>query len=257
MHLKTLKKLSQIHLGNKVPNSDIKPSKGLRKMFKVSSVALISIGLSACMQTANSQKATKLTDYRATHPIKVNKSLAEIDLILPKKSGGLSNNQVGASAQFILDYVNKGEGKFEIWQPRGHLNGAAVKSAHKKLRKILYDAGVASTQIDYHQYDADGNDAAPIGLKFGRYVATTKQCGKIQKNMATNFSNRNYSTFGCAYQNNIAAMVSNPRDLLSPGSMGPASAERRRIVWNKYIKGTPTGATRSSDEKVAISKVAK
>ena len=50
----------------------------------------------------------------------------------------------------------------------------------------------------------------------------------------------NYHNFGCSTQSNIAAMVSNPADLLGPRSMTPSSADRRDTVYDKYVKGQPT-----------------
>ena len=53
-------------------------------------------------------------------------------------------------------------------------------------------------------------------------------------------------------QHNLAAMVANPADLLGPRTMTPAARERRDIVWDKYVKGEPTAASRSDDEKAKV-----
>ena len=53
-----------------------------------------------------------------------------------------------------------------------------------------------------------------------------------------NIENRNYYNFGCATQQNLAAMVANPLDLLYPRGMTPPDATRRVGVVGNY-EGNP------------------
>lgn len=233
----------------------------MKKIAKNLCLIAACASLTACYQTVSPTAGGTVdlskSEYLQKFPISVKKGKAEINLVLPKKSGGLSPNQTAVTAQFILDYMDKGEGLFEIWQPRGHLNSSAIHSAHMKVRSILREASIPANAISYHKYDAYGDSKASLGLKFSRYYASSPKCGTSMGNMAQNYQNKNYQTFGCAYQNNIAKMVSNPKDLLGPANMSGASAERRQIIWAKYIQGIPTGATRSDEEKVSISEVAR
>ena len=64
-----------------------------------------------------------------------------------------------------------------------------------------------------------------------------------------------YPNLGCATQSNLAAVVANPRDLLEPRASTPRSSERRDVVWDKYIKGEPTGAEKAEEEKTTVSEV--
>ena len=232
----------------------------INKMFKKMVVIAVCLSLSACYQTVPSTMGPEdlsQPEYKRNHPITVKKGVAEINFTLPKESGGLSPNQTAIAARFIIDYLDKGEGHFQIWRPKGHLNSRAIKSAHQKVRNILYEAAIPATAVTYHSFDAYGSDDAPLGLKFERYFATASKCGRQMGNLSQNYRNENYRNFGCAYQNNIAKMISNPKDLLSPATMSSASAERHQIIWAKYIQGTSTGATRSEAEKVSISEVAR
>lgn len=237
----------------------------LNKTAKTLALITASLSLTACFQMGDglggqsniSQADLSKPEFRRNHPIEVKKGKAEINLVMPKAAKGMSPNQTSTSAQFIIDYMDKGQGYFEIWRPRGHLNTRAINIAHQKVRRILSEAAIPATAIRYHKYDAYGDDGASLGLKYDRFYASTKKCGDFSKNIGLNFKNENYANFGCAHQHNIAKMVANPKDLLGPESLSNASAERRQIIWAKYIQGAPTGATRSADEKVAISEVAK
>ena len=76
------------------------------------------------------------------------------------------------------------------------------------------------------------------GSPTARSRAKTAACGPWPDQIARNVENRNYYTFGCATQNNLAAMVDNPLDLLYPRGMTPPDATRRAVVLNKYGTGT-------------------
>lgn len=227
------------------------------KNIKIVALTLASFGLTACLQTAQNAPTTgnfNKSQYQRNHPISVTKGLQEIDLVATTNGGGLAPSQMASVAQFVIDYIDKGEGQFEIWIPRSSDNAKSMNVAHQKIRRVLAEAAIPKGALKYHKYDANGNTNAPIGLKFGRYYSKATKCNGINSNLATNHDNKNYNTFGCAYQNNLAAMVSNPKDLLGPAASSSSSAERRQIIWAKYIQGAPTGATRAADEAVAINK---
>ena len=46
--------------------------------------------------------------------------------------------------------------------------------------------------------------------------------------------NRQYHNFGCAYQNNIAAQIADPADLIGPRAQTPVDAEQRGQVMKRY-----------------------
>ncbi len=46
-----------------------------------------------------------------------------------------------------------------------------------------------------------------------------------------------HPNYGCAYQNNMAAMVANPVDLLRQRSEEPSDANRRSAVLERYRAG--------------------
>ena len=53
-------------------------------------------------------------------------------------------------------------------------------------------------------------------LSYIRSVAVTKECGDWSSDLANTSSNEPYPNFGCAMQNNIAAMAVNPDDFVVP-----------------------------------------
>ena len=72
-------------------------------------------------------------------------------------------------------------------------------------------------------------------------------CGPWPDNVARNFNNQHYANFGCATQNNLAAMIANPLDLLYPRVMPPPNAARRGDVLQNYQNGHATDTDYPAD----------
>lgn len=85
--------------------------------------------------------------------------------------------------------------------------------------------------------------------------AHAKDCGDWPEDLTHTAENDQYANFGCAQQNNIAAMVANPNDLVRPRKQGPADAARRSNVIDKYRQGEAMAATPEEKQKVEISNV--
>ena len=119
-----------------------------------------------------------------------------------------------------------------------------------EIRSLLNDQGFSPAAISVEAYNAEGAREPPIRVSYLRYVAQPPQCGDWSTNLAHEPTNLPYPNLGCASQRNFGAMVANPADLIGPRSETARSSERRDQVWSKYVKGEPTGATKSSDERV-------
>jgi pilus assembly protein CpaD len=72
-----------------------------------------------------------------------------------------------------------------------------------------------------------GASKAPVQLTYVRSVAVTKECGDWSSDMANSSNNELHDNLGCAVQNNIAAMVVNPDDFVTPRATTPAHAAMR------------------------------
>ncbi|MDE2475909.1 MAG: CpaD family pilus assembly protein [Alphaproteobacteria bacterium] len=84
-----------------------------------------------------------------------------------------------------------------------------------------------------------------VAIGYVRYRAVSPACGDWSENLAVSHDNRPSSNLGCATEHNIAAEISDPRDLATPEPQGTEDAERRLTVLGKYQQGGNTGAMRS------------
>jgi pilus assembly protein CpaD len=108
--------------------------------------------------------------------------------------------------------------------------------------------GVPRSRILVGTRDVAGDDRR-VEINFVGYSAHTEACGDWSTNLAETQANDTSPNFGCSVQQNIAAMVANPRDVLGPQDMGVSDATRRSDVMNKYEKGVLTQADKAKTDK--------
>lgn len=184
------------------------------------------------------------------HPITVDKEMTDLELGIVR-GHGLNQAQVGQVHNFIGLYRHEGTGQFLIGSPGGGANAAVAD-----IRHILREVGIPASAIRVMHV---GGGQRIVKLSFLRYVATGPDCGRFSTNLAENKTNQNHENFGCAQQHNLAAMIANPRDLITPRvSDTERDGTRRANVFDKWLDGKSTTAEQSSQEKAGnISDVAK
>ena len=196
-----------------------------------------------------------LTDPDERHPIQVSRKPIEYDISVPRGAYGLTRNQVNEVRAFARRYKNDGEGPLVIRAPSGSPNEVASMRAIEDMRRVLRNEKVPARAVSFEPYFGDGAPDAPVRLSYLRYVAVGPVCGDWSTNLARSPRNQEHPNFGCTSQNNLAAMVANPRDLVRPRGMTPRSSERRDVVWDKYVKGETTVSDKSEDESAKVSEV--
>jgi pilus assembly protein CpaD len=183
-------------------------------------------------------------DYRLQHPIVVTEAPETLDLPIGRNTRNLNGPIEGTIASFAVDSRQRGDGAVEILVPSGGANEAAVHAVTPQIRKALQQGGLARSHVKTRTYAVQDPSAdAPIRLSYARMQATAGECGSWPKNLGGGITeNANYENFGCASQANLAAMVANPSDLLTPRASTPADQNRRATVIEKYRKGELTAS---------------
>ena len=150
---------------------------------------------------------------------------------------------------FAQDYLDHGSGSIAISAPRRFPNAPA------DYAQRLIALGVPGNKILVG--NSDGLVAGDqVKLTYIRYEASTEPCGDWSANLADTSANTTSPNLGCATHQNIAAMVSDPRDLVSPRPLDEDDAQRRLTVLQKYRKGETTVAAKTQEQSGAISDVA-
>ena len=105
---------------------------------------------------------------------------------------------------------------------------------------------------DYYQPTAHYERHPIVVTKSG---AHSKHCGDWPEDMTETANNEAYANFGCSQQNNIAAMVANPEDLVRPSATTPSDPMRRTVIFDKYRTGEAVSSAEEKKQQVKISDV--
>ncbi len=187
-------------------------------------------------------------DYRHNHPIAVEEMLETMDVPVGQDSARLPKAVAATVAGFGKSFADSGASLIAVVAPSGSPNQVAAAGIAVQVEQVLRNAGVSSRSIEYRVYRAGPEERnAPVRLAYNRVAAHTAPCGPWPDQVADTGQNRHYAAFGCATQQNLAAMVASPLDLIYPRGLTPADAQRRATVLEHYRKGEAFGSDHSQE----------
>lgn len=212
------------------------------------SAALAGLCLAACANPAvNGPEAS--FDLNARFPVTVQPQMMTLRLPYDGRfSSEFDQNTDAQIARFVADYLDHGSGAIGVSAP------ARYRDAPEDVADLLVEFGVPRDRILVSAQDEPGAPDS-VKLTYIRYTAQTTPCGDWSVSATYTASNMAPPNFGCATQHNIAAQISDPRDLVSPHTATPDDAQRRLQVLDRYRKGEPTVATKTSQQSGAVSDV--
>lgn len=214
-----------------------------RRLALVMTVAAFSTLLQGCGTRDGMTTGSIPDDYRTRHPITLTEVEHTLDIPVASGDHRITIGMQDSINGFIADYKSRSSGVIQILSPEGSMNAGAANAARRQIRSLMVQAGVPSPKIIESRYTAAPvGDAAPIRLSYVATTAVTNPCGQWPEDAANNtFENKNYYNFGCATQNNLAAQIANPMDLVTPRAMTPIDATQRGKVISDY-RGTQSGS---------------
>ena len=176
-------------------------------------------------------------DYRTNHPIVIAEKSQTIDIPVGAGDRGITQSQQITFEGFLQNYDLRAASPLTIMAPSGGANAAAASKAARGLMNVAIKAGVPKNRIAITNYQSAYPEASsPIRVVYSAMRAQTDQCGRWPEDIANTTDNKHYANFGCSYQNNIAAQIANPADLLGPRKQSPIDAENRDVVIGEYRK---------------------
>ncbi len=182
-----------------------------------------------------------LANPNERHPILVSNSQARLDIPVYAGSYGLTRSQESQLYSFLSDYGRSRGSQLVIMAPTGG-DERATRAVFTDVKRVLRGRGFTENMVVLQTYSPGYKAAYAIRLSYDRFVAEGPTCPDWSENLAFDPNNMPYPNMGCATQRNLAAQIANPRDLVQPANESPRSSERRDTVWDKYVKGEPTGA---------------
>ncbi len=178
-------------------------------------------------------------DYRTNHPISLTEREVTLDLVA--QSGDLTKGEINTLEGFMQNYDGSSGETVRLMVPAGSANEAAAKRKASALSSALVKFGVSRGAIISVPYGvADASSVAPVRVAYTTLKAVTNACGRWPEDLGETSENRNYANFGCSYQQNLAAQVANPTDLLHPRKTTSIDPERRGTAIDDWQAGDST-----------------
>lgn len=221
-------------------------AKTTQRLTAIAAVVLLAAG---CASRDSIKVGSVPDDYRTNHPIVIGERDKTIDLPVGAADRGMTRLHKVALDGFIADYDRKAAPMVGVMVPYGSGNQAAASAVAADLVQRLRKSGVPEGRIMHQPYDAARyGDSAPIRLSYAEMRASTGPCGRWPADMMENTENKHWANFGCSYQNNLAAQIANPADLLGPRQRGDIDAANRSHAIDQYRDRDIAGDMRSNRE---------
>jgi pilus assembly protein CpaD len=189
-------------------------------------------------------------DGDRNHPITVEPSYRELKLQFAGGEAGVSPEEAAKFDVFLADYRTHGNGSLGISVP----NGAPAHAAITFFAERAAASGISRDKILVSTHDVSNGDFR-VDISYISYSAKADACGDWSEDLSFTAENQTAKNFGCSIQHNIAAMVADPRDLVSPRPFETADGNRAATVISDYEQGKPTSAQKTQDQSAAVSDV--
>jgi pilus assembly protein CpaD len=191
--------------------------------------------LAGCAQRDSITVGAVPDDYRTNHPIVIAEKNQKIDLPVGAGDRGMTGSQRDTLLGFLDGYDKSAAPTLTIQVPSGSANEVAATAAARDFARLAVAAGVKRNRIVVTSYQAASSEiSSPVRVAYVSVRAQTDKCGRWPDDLVDTAENKHYADFGCSYQNNLAAQMDNPADLLGPRKQSTIDAENRGAVIDVY-----------------------
>ena len=207
-------------------------------------VMLAGLGLTAC--------ATPTETFPPTHlrnSVNVAESIERLELYTRPNGLELSARDKLAVAQFLDGFAKSGDGPLYINRPAQSVSGLGTQQAEAVIRGLMTEGGMNLGSVQTGQYFSRLGTPAPVVVSYRTLRAIPQDCRELGDLMNT-YANQPHGNFGCFQSANLAAMISDPRQLLEPYAIGQPNAQRRQVVYDQYIQGNATASQTNPGQSV-------
>jgi pilus assembly protein CpaD len=214
----------------------------LRPAAAVASAVLAAALLSGCAKLGRDhiEVGAIPDDYRTRHPVVIAESQKQLAVPVGASAREMSFAEKEVVRGFLSGYDSNGGGAITILVPQGRGNQGAAGHAANQVLAIGHEMGFGGRTMISGYSAPHGHNAPPVLVTYSAVTASAGPCGKWDADILPDSENKQYGNFGCAMQNNLAAQVANPMDLLHPRRTGPIDAADRDKVIDDYRKNSGT-----------------
>lgn len=215
--------------------------------MSMAGMAAMTVIISGCTSTYSH----KLPPVTMRSPINVAESIERLELYTRPNGLELSARDKVAVAQFLDGYRQSGSGPLFINRPSAQASSAGTRQAEAVIRGLMRDGGLNPSSLQGGQYQSNPNAPAPVVVSYRALRAIPENCRRAGSVVDT-FSNQAPDNFGCFQSANLAAMIADPRQLIEPYEFGQSDAQRRQVIYDRFIQGEATAAAFPSRQVVNV-----
>lgn len=222
-------------------------------MKKIFALLIAATGLAGCASPFNG--APQALTVEEQHPITVEQQVVTMTVSVDRSLTELTAIDKARLKAFADTYFTRGHGPVTITAPSG---GGQVdfygQQVVADIRDALYAEGLDYAAMQGASYRLSSEQSEPeVIISFSNYVASPSACGAWDEEYYRRSHNLRTKNFGCAQQNNLAAMVADPRDLVGQRRLGNPDAAREAEVYGKYIRGEVTSSAAEESSEISAS----
>ena len=153
------------------------------------------------------------------YPIAVSKNAVSVEVPVRRNMSRLPSDVRADVLKFWPSIALPAPDSWRSLRRAGRATRTSMAAAVTELHRMLADQGINDTAVIYGYYPKGAaGTTAPITMSFESYIAVAPDCGNWSENLAVTYDNQPHPNFGCTAQHNLAAMVANPRDLVTPSA---------------------------------------
>lgn len=206
-------------------------------------IVAIAIGVASCSSSHELNTAgTRTSDVNQAYPIGAEMRRVVLDVPQSNGDAATESDAYFAVTAFVRHYIRDGRGQLSI--ATASRGASAIKGgrAAQIIHSVLRANGVALDRVRYVER-RDG--LRQTTLSYFRVVAVAPtRCDDWSEDISRRPELGPYKTFGCASQRNLANMVADPTDLVTPAVEADRGSDRMSTTYKSYsttVSGT-TGA---------------
>ena len=223
----------------------------LKSLKKIGIATVSVLALSACGTTWNGEN--DVFDISEQHPIAVDSQVVTLTLDVDPTLSDLSEIDKARLRAFANNYLRDGHGPITVTAPSGTSRDGIGQEQVADVRALLNQIGVPYTAMTGATYrTAENSRGQELVVSYTHYVTSPSPCGLWTDEVSYRFKNKPHPNYGCADQNNLAAMISDPRDLVNQNDPATRDATARVRAINAFREGEQTSRQRDNDIETNI-----
>lgn len=219
----------------------------MRTMKRTTQIAIL-LGATATL-AACAVPGPTLAPNHLRNPITVAESIERLELYTRPNGLELSARDKLAVSQFLDGYARSGQGPLHLNRPANAASGLGTQQAEAVIRTLMAQGGLNPGGLKSGQYVSAPGAPAPVVVSYRTLRTLPADCRQLG-NMTQTYANQPHDNFGCFQSANLAAMITDPRQLLEPYAQGTPNAQRRQVIYDRYIGGESTAASINPGQQV-------